>query len=451
MQRLLRSCLEKDPKRRLQAIGDWRFLLDEPAVPATAARPGVARWVWPAVASALAVALAALAYVQFREQPVDRPLARLDVDLGADVSLATAYGGSDVVISPDGTRLVYIASLAGGPASLFLRRLDQPKAAELPGTQGASAPFFSPEGQWAGFTAANGKLSKIPVEGGAPIPLADAGSSTGSSWGEDGNMIDSILGRGLFRIPSVGGAAAPVELVNGETSFMAPQILPGAKAILFSVYPQTNDPDRARIEVLSLADHRRKIVAQGGTSARYVATSNKSGYLVYANRATLFAVPFDLDRLEKRGTPVAVLDDVGFTPDSYESQFDVSRSGTMVYRKAAAGSADPMATIQWMDAAGKQAPLSFQARRLLLRRAVARWKAVGGSYLGRGKGGHQGLRFAARDVERSNLRRRTPVLVSRLESSGRPNGRVQFSGGNVLGSRRRGKPATTARAGWVRP
>ena len=165
VQRLLRSCLEKDPKRRLQAIGDWRFLLDEPAVPATAARPGVARWVWPAVASALAVALAALAYVQFREQPVDRPLARLDVDLGADVSLATAYGGSDVVISPDGTRLVYIASLAGGPASLFLRRLDQPKAAELPGTQGASAPFFSPEGQWAGFTAANGKLCKIASRG----------------------------------------------------------------------------------------------------------------------------------------------------------------------------------------------------------------------------------------------------------------------------------------------
>jgi len=97
------------------------------------------------------------------------------------------------------------------------------------------------------------------------------------------------------------------------------------------------------------------MVVQGGTSARYLATGNKSGYLVYANRSTLFAVPFDLNHLEKQGTPVSVLDDVWFDSGTYESQFDVSRTGTMVYRKAGGG-ADGMTTIQWVDATGKKEP-----------------------------------------------------------------------------------------------
>ena len=115
------------------------------------------------------------------------------------------------------------------------------------------------------------------------------------------------------------------ELASGELTVAAPQVLPGGKAILLFSYGNALDPDKASVEVLSLGDHRRKTVAQGGTTARYLATSNKSGYLVYANRATLFAVPFDLDRMEKRGTPVPVLDDVGFNPRTFESQFDVSR------------------------------------------------------------------------------------------------------------------------------
>ncbi len=97
---------------------------------------------------------------------------RLDVDLGADVSLpAPSPSGSSVAISPDGARLVYAS---GSPARLFIRRLDQPKAVELPGTQGATAPFFSPDSQWVGFVS-GGKANKTSVEGGAVVPLADLG------------------------------------------------------------------------------------------------------------------------------------------------------------------------------------------------------------------------------------------------------------------------------------
>jgi Tol biopolymer transport system component len=361
VRKLLRRCLEKDPKKRLRDIADAMPMLEEePPATLVAAKQGTrGRAAWSIVASVLLLIAAAAGFSWWRAtQPVEQPLVRLDVDLGADVSLATPNGSSNVIISPDGTRLVYVVSVAGGAPKLFIRRLDQPKGVELPGTQGAYSPFFSPDGQWVGFTVI-GKMSKISVEGGAAVPIGDGGTSPGASWGEDGNVIYSVLNRGLFRISSGGGPSTSLaELTGNERAFIAPQILLGGKAVLSAVNHTALDSDKASIEILTLADHRRKIVGQGGTSARYLATSNNSGYLVYANKSTLFAVPFDLDHLEKRGTPVPVLDDVGFNPQTYESQFDVSRTGTMVYRKATAGAANGMRTIQWVDAAGKRTPLA---------------------------------------------------------------------------------------------
>jgi Tol biopolymer transport system component len=352
--RLLRRCLEKDPKKRLRDIGDAWELLEETHAPAPAAKTA---WPWIAAGALLVIAATAgLAWWRDR-QPVEQPQVRLDVDLGPNVSLATPSGSSNVIIAPNGTRLVYLAVVAGGQSSLFIRRLDQTNAIELPGTHGANSPFFSPDSQWVGF-AVGERLYKVPVEGGAAVPLGETGgSSTGSSWGEDGSITTGVLLRGLLRTPSSGGAAVPLtELANGEFTFVAPQVLPGGQAILSSVYPEArNDPDPARVEVLSLRDHSRKMVVQGGTSARYLATGKRSGYLVYTNRSTLFAVPFDLNHLERQGAPVSVLDDVEFSP-TYESQFDVSGTGTLVYRKAGRGS-DQMATIQWVDAAGKREPL----------------------------------------------------------------------------------------------
>jgi serine/threonine-protein kinase len=354
VRRLLRRCLEKDPKKRLRDIGDAWELLEETHAPAPATKTA---WPWIA-AGALLVVAAAAGFGWWRAmRPVEQPQVRLDVDLGPNVSLAMPSGSSNVIIAPDGTRLVYLAHVGSGQSSLYIRRLDQTKAIELLGTQGANAPFFSPDSQWVGF-AVGEKLYKVPVEGGAAVPLGEMDDvSTGSSWGEDGNITTGVLLRGLLRTPFGGGAAVPLtQLANGEFTFVAPQVLPGGQAILYSVYPEArNDPDRARVEVLSLRDHSRKIVVQGGTSARYLATGKRSGYLVYTNRSTLFAVPFDIDHLERQGTPVSVLDDVEFS-QTYESQFDVSRTGTLVYRKAGGG-ADRTTTIQWVDAAGKKEPL----------------------------------------------------------------------------------------------
>src|SRR5262245_21050613 len=371
IRRLLRRCLEKDRTRRLDSAVAARLEIDEAltapsVVEGAAARPGPAPrstlsrvLPWTLATSMLGLAIAVvLLWEPWRAQKlVDRPLARLDVDLGADVSLPDPVGGlTSINISPDGTRLVYAS---GTPVKLFTRRLDQLKATELPGTQGAAGPFFSPDGQWVGFPTVGNKLNKISVEGGAVVPLGDINLAgfAGASWGEDGSIIVSdAWGKGLLRIPAAGGAPAIVApLGNGELALALPQILPGGKAILFAA-SKSLDVDTLNIEVLTLTDHQRKILVRGGQSPRYLPTSSGVGHLVYVNKATLFAIPFDLDKLATRGTAVPVLDDVAYHSGTGTGQFDVSRTGTMVYRRAS-GSASGMTTLQWVDPSGQTEPL----------------------------------------------------------------------------------------------
>ncbi len=358
VRRLLRGCLEKDPKKRLRDIGDaWRLLEEAPSpVPS---RTKIARRAGGLAAGVLAIA-GVLLWAPWRPSPpADRSLVRLDVDLGPEISLAPLGSGtrSSVILSPDGTRLVYAASISGGPQKLFIRGLDQPNAVELPGTEGVNFPFFSPDGQWVGFGTGAGKLNKISVEGGAVVPLCDI-TFFSASWGEDGNIvIGEIAGNPLVRIPSSGGAATPLtELASGEASHGYPQILPGGKAVLFTAYMGGPDVDKAFIDAFSLAGRRRKTLVRGGTSAHYVSGPDGVGYLVYTKKATLFAIAFDLERLETRGTAVPVLDGIAFEPLGNAAHYGISRNGTLVYRKAG-GAAAKRFTVRWLDAAGELEPL----------------------------------------------------------------------------------------------
>jgi serine/threonine-protein kinase len=242
---------------------------------------------------------------------------------------------------------------------LFTRRLDQPKATELADTARAYAPFFSPDGQWVAFFA-QGKLKKISVEGGSAIALCDAagGNGLGGSWGEDGNIIAALENTiPLSRVPSAGGVPTHVsELGQGEVTHRWPQILPGGKAVLFTAHIYTTGFDDATVEVMSLADHRRKTLVRGGTFGRY----SPSGHLVYINKGTLFAVPFDVDTLAVRGTPSPVLDQVAYSPGVGSAQFDFSRSGTLVYQSGGAVGGG-LFTAQWLDGAGRTQPLLAKA------------------------------------------------------------------------------------------
>jgi serine/threonine-protein kinase len=283
------------------------------------------------------------------EPPIARPLVRLDVDLGVDVSLpAPASVGSSVAISPDGTRLAYAS---GSPTRLFIRRLDQSKAVELPATEGATAPFFSPDGQWVGFVS-RGRANKISVDGGAVIPLTDVANIIALIWGEDGSIVISAS-RKVLRIPPGGGPPETVaEVREGELRLLASQVLPGGQAILFAA-DNPGPVDKTTINVATLGGHERNTLIRGGATPRFLSTANGVGHLVYVRGATLFAVPFDLISRTPRGAAVPMVDDVAHEQQAGVGQFDVSRTGTLVYRKAIGGAA----AFTVLDASGKSEPL----------------------------------------------------------------------------------------------
>lgn len=207
-------------------------------------------------------------------------------------------------------------------------------------------PYSSPDGEWVGFFA-GGKLKKTRIDGGEPVSLCDAPAGRGASWGDDGHIIAALDSQArLSRVPPEGGTATPItELDFGEVSHRWPQVLPGGKAVLFTLGTGYGNFDVAGIAVVSLVDHRRKIVHQGGMYPRYL----PSGHLAYVTKGTLFAVPFDLDRLEVRG-PATSLQEVSSDPTLGSAQIDFSRSGTIAYRS---GRTEGRRTLQWLDGEGR--------------------------------------------------------------------------------------------------
>ena len=319
--RLLRSCLEKDPKRRLRDIGDGALEIAE-AIGGAARRrrqgplqtadlrhkfrgQSRERWHWlsPSRCGRLGAARGAPGTTQPRCGWTSISVLMY--------RLAPAIGPA-VILSPDGTRLVFVSQGQDGTRRLFTRRLDQPKAVRLSGTEGAYAPFFSPDGQWVGFFA-EGKLKKTRIDGGEPVSLCDAPAGRGGSWGEDGNIIAALDPQaGLSQVPPEGGKAdLRYGVGSGEGRYPSLAAgLAGRQGRAVHVSTEYGYYDEAGIAVVSLKDHRRKTVLEhAGMYPRYL----PSGHLVYVTKGTLFAVPFDLDRLEVRGA-ATLLEEVSSNP-----------------------------------------------------------------------------------------------------------------------------------------
>ena len=349
-QRLLRSCLQKDPKQRLHDIADAKLLLED--APLAAAATTRLPWIAAGLMT-LAFSIALWAPWRGASRQTEQTPVRLDLDLGPDVSLGSSIGPA-VILSPDGTRLVFVSQARDRVVSLFTRRLDQPKATPLTKTEGAYAPFFSPDGQWVGFFA-QGKLKKIRIDGGEPISLCDAPAGRGGSWSEDGNIIAALDPYGfLSQVPAEGGQAIPFTKLSAEESTHRwPHVLPGGKAVLFNASAANGNFDAAGISVVSLKDHRTKTLFEhAGMFPRYLA----SGHLVYVTRGSILAVPFDPDRLEVRG-PAILLQAVSSNQNIGYAQLDFSRSGTLAYRT---GAGEALRTIQWLDVTGKTESLGIE-------------------------------------------------------------------------------------------
>ena len=365
--RLLRRSLEKDPRRRLSDIADARLEIDEAEALAGAgasseARPGVttrARRALPwAIAGTLTVALIAALVLWSPWRAVPLPVSQqLSVDLGAGAFLDESPGGvPQFAISPDGSMLAFVGE-RDRVEGLYLRRFAQLQALPLV-TGPVSDPFFSPDGEWVGFFSnADRKLKKIPVAGGAAVNICDIVNfyPRGASWSDDDSIAFNPYAdawTALLRVPAAGGKPQPIStLGDGEVAHRWPQVLPGAKAVLFAAFGTQGGIDAANIVAQRLPSGPSKIVLRGAHYARYL----RSGYLVYAQGATLFGVPFDANRLEVTGQPVAVVQGVKAFNVSGASLFDVSDTGTLAYVSGdLMGTAAPM---MWMRRDGTMTPM----------------------------------------------------------------------------------------------
>ncbi len=369
IRRLLERCLTKDPKRRLRDIGEARIAIEDylanpgaeaaaSAVSGVAVAPAAAEAKWkrglPWAVAALCAVLAAVGFW--------RPWAggtgsgaglpvRLNSDIGAEGKLYTDYGASEV-LSPDGTRIVYVVTEPTGVRRLYLRALDQLQATALPGTDTARDPFFSPDGEWIGFFA-GGLLKKISVHAGSAITICEAATSRGGAWGEDGTIVfEGLAVGGLLRVSSAGGKAEELTKLNpGSGTHRWPQVLPGGKAVLFTAATQVNTFEDASLEILDLATGATKTVYRGGFYGRYV----KTGHVVFEHDDTLFAMPFDLKRLEPSGPAVPVVEKVLMSTNVGSAQFSVSDTGSLVYLQGQ--ESRQLVSVDWMSKDGKFEPL----------------------------------------------------------------------------------------------
>ncbi len=365
LDRVVKTCLAKDPEERWQSAHDIKSELawiaqsgSQAGVAAPAVtlprRSGRLSWaVFGALAGAVLAAVATWALSRGRSSAAG-PITRVAIPFSAAESFVVDNYLS-VAIAPDGRRLVYIAR-KGDARRLVVRSFDAAEGIAIPGTEGAYSPFFSPDGQWVGFWADN-KIKKVSLAGGAPVTICDCGVSDrllGASWGPDDTLVfPQRWARELVRVPAAGGTPQPVtKLASGENDrgHIWPEFLPGGKAVLFTVFTGGSLDDYA-IDVVSLDSGSRKTLIKGGTFARYAAT----GHIVYARGGTLFAVAFDPDRLEIKGVPFPVAQGV-LENTNGGAEFAVSRNGTFV--SAAGGMLLPERSAVWIDRTGKSTPAS---------------------------------------------------------------------------------------------
>src|SRR5581483_10783189 len=316
---ILERCLDRNPKNRLHDIADARLELAsaadgqhdvEPAVEQRRGRPSL--WIGWGIAGAAIAALLAILITRRAEVPQQQTLRVQFVPPNTEhIVTPGQLNLRSFAISPDGSRLAFAVESRPTP-TLRLRALDTSESTAIPGTEGATNPFFSPDGKWIGF-AAGGKLKKVAVAGGTPVSLADAPVFRGAVWGDDGSIYYvGDLYVPISRISAGGGSPQPVTKIlaaNGELQHRWPEVIPGSKVLLYAVGRGT-DWDDATIVAQRLDTGERKTLVNGGSSPRYL----PGGQLVYARGNSLYAIPFNAKTLEAGGPPVEVQRNVFLDP-----------------------------------------------------------------------------------------------------------------------------------------
>ena len=364
IRRLLRRCLEKDPRNRIHSAGDVRIEIDEflaapaesgaLATPPRASRPQLS-WLWTAVAVA-GVALGLVVGKPWRSNaPTAQPQLHADVRIDDALRLMvdSNVDGALAGISPDGQALVFLAT-RDTIKRLYVRRLDALETTPLSGTEGAISHFFSPDSRWVAFFA-GGQLKKVALSGGAPVPIAPAADARGGTWGPNDTIVFSpSTTTGLSRVSASGGTPEPVTTTSpGERTHRWPVFLPEGNTVLYMVQTNAGAYDDGNIEAVRLDTKERKVVIRGGTYPRYV-----GGYLTFVRENSLFAANLDEKRLEIVGTPLPVFSRVlssrgtGAGVGNGAAQVAFSNNGTAVLLSGVSEATHSQ--LAFVDRAGKQ-------------------------------------------------------------------------------------------------
>jgi eukaryotic-like serine/threonine-protein kinase len=275
--------------------------------------------------------------------PAQQPVRRFEHTLPRSFEL-TPGNGTLVALSPDGHTLVYRAR-QNGVWRAYRRALDELEAQPIAGTENLGpAPFLSADGQWVGFTIGS-DLMKVSLAGGRPVRVGELPSpGRGESWGSDNNIVVASLG-GLLRIPATGGKPQVLLAPQAGGLFGHPQVLPGGRAVLFTLSEPL--PDSGDVLALDLATGMTHMVIRDGVAGRYVPT----GHLVFLRGGDLWAVPFDLQRLTISGDPVAVEQGIRVEVGG-AVQFALAGDGTLAYIPGV--SSESHRRLVWVDRTGKE-------------------------------------------------------------------------------------------------
>jgi Tol biopolymer transport system component len=302
----------------------------------------------------LGAVITGLAFWNLRPASAPRRVVRFTITLPSGDRLSGGVNDEMIALSPDGSHLAYIA-IRGGKQQIYARAMDSLEVKPVPGTEGATILFFSPDGQWLVFFT-GGKLEKVSMNGGAPIALGDALNPRGASWSSDGKIVFAAGGFGvdLQQISDGGGMSQPLTSAAKGQVQRWPELLPGGKALLF-VTAVSRNWDNAQIVVQSVGTGERRNLIQAGTQPRYA----PSGHLIYAQGGNLMAVPFDSQRSETTGPEVPTVEGVLHSSTSGAAQYSISATGTLAY--VAGDAQETQSRLVWVNRNGTEQPLSAPA------------------------------------------------------------------------------------------
>ncbi len=343
LERVVRTCLNKDPGQRFQTALElkralaWAF--EQPAVASSRPRGG---W-WTAVAGALVIgALGGWAISQYRRPAPEAHALRFDIVPPGNGRFTIGAGSGGIAVSPDGQTAAFVATL-GGRSALWVRTLDGTVVRPLFGTEGAYSPFWSPDSKSIAFFA-EGKLRRIDLTSITATAICDTpGPGRGGTWTSDGRILFAALATSIWQVSALGGTPSQLtklDAAGGDAAHYWPQALPGGN---FLYLAQSGKPEGSGVYAASLANpNRRVLLVTTDTSAIYA-----SGYLLWMRGTTLMAQPFDPKNLKLTGEAAPVADPVGKSAITGRMNVAASSNGLLLY--SASGSNQ----LTWLDETGK--------------------------------------------------------------------------------------------------